>query len=81
MLRHLKRAGVPASNLVKIYMSLVRPIIDYSSVVYHSLLTKGEENVLEDLQKKALRIVFGFKNSYEECLEKRGVPTLKIRRE
>ena len=63
--------------MTKLYKSLVRPVLDYSGVVYHSLYCKGEEKAPEDLQKKALRIIFGLK---ETCLEKSSLPTLKQRR-
>ena len=44
------------------------------------LLKKGEEKQLEDLQKKALRIIVGHKKTYEECLKICGIITLKDRR-
>ena len=59
ILRHLKKANLPTSDLTKIYKSLILPILDYSAVVYHSLLKKGEEREIEDLQKKPLRIIYG----------------------
>lgn len=80
ILRHLKKADVSPKDLVKIYNCLVCPIFDYSAVIYHSLLNKRESKQLEDLQKKALRIVFGQKKTYEECLELAGMPTLYQRR-
>ena len=80
ILRHLNKADVPPEDLVKIYNCLVRPILDYSAVIYHSLLNKGESRQLEDLQKKALRIVFGQKKTYEECPELARIPTLYQRR-
>ena len=56
-------------------------MLDYSTaVVYHSLLRKGEEKDLEDMQKKALWIVYGLNHSYESCLNKSGPSTLKDRR-
>ena len=80
VIRHLKKANVPTPDLIKAYKSLVLPILDYTAVVYHSLLKKSEEKELENLQKGALRIIHGHKTSYEDCLELSGMPTLKNRR-
>ena len=52
ILRHLRKANLPVKDLIKVYKSLILPVLDYSSVVYHSLLKKGEEKELEDLQKR-----------------------------
>ena len=39
ILRHLKKADIPESDLIKLYLSLVLPVLDYTCVVYHSMLT------------------------------------------
>ena len=61
VLRHLKRAGTPNSNLAKLYKVL---LLDYASVCYHDFQTKR----LEAAQKSALRIIFGFDLSYNDLL-------------
>ena len=62
-------------------MSLVLPVLDYTSVVYHSMLTVTQEQQLEHLQKLALKIIYGmFEANYEDLLAKAGIPTLKQRR-
>ena len=38
-LRHLKRSGMSQDDLLFIYMSVLRPVIDFASVAYHTLLT------------------------------------------
>ena len=76
VLRHLSKAGLPCNDLVKIYKSLVRPILDYSAIIYHSILNKTENKEMEDLQKKDLRIIYGRKTTYQDCLELSGVETL-----
>ena len=56
-LRNLKRSGLSVNDLRTCYVSLIRPIFDYTSVVYNSLLTREQVKKLEWLQKRALRII------------------------
>ena len=46
VLRHYSKF-MPGKDLIKIYCSLIRSILEYSSVTYHFLLTKRQENALE----------------------------------
>ena len=39
LLRHLKQAGIPPEGVLKMYFSMVFPVLDYISIVYHSILT------------------------------------------
>ena len=81
ILRHLKKAGIPHADLVKLYMSLVLPVLDYSAVVYHSMLSLTQEAELESLQKLALKFIYGVTGvSYDVLLSKAGIQTLKERR-
>ena len=45
------------------------------------MLTKGQENDLEKVQKKALRCMYGYKKLYTELLEESGLQPLKTRRQ
>ena len=81
VLRHLKKAGIPQSDLIRLYLSLVQPVLDYTAVVYHSMLGKVQCQDLEKLQKLALKIVYGVTGvSYSELLDRSGLPTLAERR-
>ena len=80
VLRNLKRSGFTHEELVLVYVSLVRPIFDYTSVVYHSLLTNSQSKLLESLQKYALRIIYNYTLEYHTLLEKSGLTTLHDRR-
>ena len=79
-LNHIKRAGVANNILVQVYCSMLRPIVEFCSVVYHNMLTSEQNLNLERLQKMALKIIFGFNITYELLLEKAGVKTLEERR-
>ena len=79
-LTHLKRAGLEGRTLVGIYTCTLRPVIEFCSVVYHSLLTGEQNNAIKHLQRRTLKIVFGFDFSYETLLEMSGLKLLEDRR-
>ena len=81
VLRHLKKAEIPEKDLVKLYLALVLPVVDYTCVVYHSMLTKTQELELENLQKLALKVIYGvYVLPYTTLLERSGLVTLANRR-
>ena len=80
-LRHLKAAGVPTNDIVTVYASTIRSVIEYASVVYHSMLTSSQSDTIEAMQRRCLKIIFGHRKSYATALEETGLDTLKKRRE
>ena len=76
--RSPSRQGLLFSH--EIYTIFVRPVIEYAAVVYGSLLTEESSNKLEQLQKRALKMIYGQKTSYSKCLELSGIATLKAKR-
>ena len=79
-LRHLKGIGFNQEELVKVYMCNVRPIANYCSVVYHSMLTDEQNEALENAQVGALRAIFGPKVSGRKLRKRAPVTTLRSRR-
>jgi hypothetical protein len=79
-LRHLKNFGFDEKELVQVYCAQVRSVMDYCSVVYHSLLTEEQSNLLERQQYQALKCVFGPGESYRSLLQKAGIERLAERR-
>ena len=77
---HLKKNLLDSETLIRVYKSMIRPIVEYSSNVYHAMLTREHANMIERCQRKAMKIVYGFEISYAEALEKAGLPTLEERR-
>ena len=69
ILRHMKMAGTSCDDLVALYKCFILPLIDYSSVVYHSLLTSRQADSIENLQATALKIIYGCSQSYQKILE------------
>jgi hypothetical protein len=80
IIRHLKKAGVPSSDLVSIYFSMVRSVLEYASGAFHTLLSQEETRELERLQRMSLKTIFGHHLSYEEILKQNGIQTLEERR-
>lgn len=64
ILRHLHHNGFSEEELLKVYKSVILPCHDYCSNVYHSSLTLSQTVILERLQAKALKAVYGFEPSY-----------------
>ena len=81
MLRHLGHRGFSADDLTKVYQSMILPLHDYCSVVYHSSLTGQQSQQLERLQAQALKCIYGYQYSYRELLQITGLQTLRERRE
>ena len=66
ILRNLKGAGWRLKDIQRIYEVVVRSAIEYASSI---LLTQGQSDRIEALQKKALRLIYGWKRTYAELLE------------
>ena len=54
--RSLKKCGVPTCDLITVYCSLIRSVIEYASAVFANL-RKYLSDALERIQKRALRII------------------------
>ena len=80
MLRHLKLCGLNKPELVRVYCSILRSVIDFCSVVYGPQLTKEQSDAIERLQAQSLKIVFGFDKSYSQVLKEAGLQLLAERR-
>ena len=77
---HLKRAGLTGTQLFKIYATLVRPVLEVNSVVFHSMLNKGQVAEIERMQKQVVRLCFGFTCPYAEAIRIHDLRTLEARR-
>ena len=64
ILRPLIRFGFSQQELVKIYKSMIRSVVEYCSTVFHFLLTEEESDTLERCQYQALKCTYGFGKSY-----------------
>ena len=80
-LRDLRKSGFTREELIKVYKSTIRPVIEYSSVIYHPMLTGEQTDYIEKQQSRALKNIYGNELSHRKLLEISGLPTLKQRRE
>ena len=58
MLYQLKRAGVNQADLVTIYISVVRPVVEYACPVWSTNLPVYLSDNIEMIQKTAVRAIF-----------------------
>ena len=79
-LRNLKRSGFTKTELRDCYTSLIRPVFDYTAVVYDSLLTGDQSQRLEQLQRRAIKILCGIDSIYKDALAELSLSTLEDRR-
>ena len=80
MLYHLRDAGFRGTQLFRLYCCYVRSGMEYCSAVYHSLLTKGQGEHLERLQRHAVRVCFGYASPIEEIMAENAIQSLGERR-
>ena len=76
----LRRAGVPDHDILRIYTSMIRSVLEYAAPVWHTSLSQEQSERLESVQKRAFRIVYP-DLSYRRALSLTGMQTLHQRRE
>jgi hypothetical protein len=82
MLRSLKRFGFTTSELITVYRGYIRPLLEYSDVIWHSSMTSKQSNTLENIQKRSCRIILRRRfNSYINALQICDLEPLSVRRE
>ena len=58
-MKQLRRAGVCQNDPLYYYQAVVRPVLEYASPCWQASLTKEQTKQLEDVQRRALRVIFG----------------------
>ena len=81
VIRRLAGIKVDRTRLTRIYTSIVRSVLEYSSVTYGPMITKYDSNRIENIQKHCLRSILGFDKRYEDLLEESDLQTLEARRQ
>ena len=71
----MKRANIPAKDLLIFYLTCIRPVTEYACPVFHNALPAYLSAELEQLQKRAMRIIFPFV-SYSDALHQANLETL-----
>jgi hypothetical protein len=80
LMRLCKKAGLKPTDLVLIYTSLIRSILEYCCTVWYTALPKYLHDDLERIQKRALAIIFPGVD-YDQCLKMSQLDSLFDRRE
>ena len=76
MLYQLKRAGIGQHDLVTIYVSVIRPVLEYACPVWHTNLNRHLTESIETVQKRALKCIYPG-NEYGDILCSKNLPCLK----
>ena len=72
----LKRARVPAEDLVDYYCACIRSSLDYTSPVFHYTLPQYLQSELKSVQKRALACIFP-RMPYGEALERACLTSIR----
>ena len=78
-LRLLKRSALPEDVLITVYRTIIRPILEYACEAWHYSLPLYLSELLERIQKRALRIIFP-SLKYDEAIVTARLDTLSSRR-
>jgi hypothetical protein len=74
------KVGVTPSDIITVYCSMIRSVLDYACPVWHCGLTQAQSRDIEAVQKRCLKIVFP-DLSYNDALCVAGLERLNCRRE
>ena len=81
VIRRLKSAGCGTTDLIYVYISLIRSILETACPVFQPLLTEGDKDKIERIQKIVLKIILGDSyQSYEQACINVDLKTLESRR-
>ena len=79
-LSRLKRKGMSIKDLVVVYTSIIRPVVEYAAAAWHSMLTCKQSEDLERQQVQALKNIVGPGISARKMREYLGIEPLSERR-
>ena len=80
-LRHVKKAGLDQSDLLKIFNTVIRSTLEFAVPTYHPMLSNDLCDNIESIQKRASKIIFGWNSNYDELVNSGRIETLQCRRE
>ena len=73
-LKSLKRARLQTDDLVLFFQSIILPVLEYASAVLHSSLIQDQSSLLQAVQKRAMRIIYGAISYKDACYFAKLVP-------
>ena len=81
MLYVMRRFNPPQEHLLKVYLTYIRPLLEYCAPVIHAGLTAKQAQQIERVQKRALHIIAGYDLTYQDLLQQFGIDNLADRRQ
>ena len=60
VLWYLKHVGFNQYKLAEIYWTVVRPVLNYCAVVYHPLMNDKQDYMVERMQARDLKSIYGY---------------------
>ena len=78
-LAQLRRARVSPEDMLKFYITVIRPVLEYAAPVWSTSLPEYLNYKLEQIQKRALRTIYP-SLKYDQALDTSGLETLQLRR-
>ena len=79
-LKQLRQCGVALEDQLMFYKSVIVPITEYACPAWHTSLTKHDTDTLENIQKRAMSVIFPGLN-YHDALKTSRLPTLSTCRD
>ena len=80
-IRHAKKSGMSENDLLKLFNSVIRPVLEYAAPVFHPMLNLGMRDSIERIQKRACKIIYGWNSDYDKLIDAGKIVTLEKRRE
>ena len=81
MLHQLKRAEVGQRDILNIYVSVIRPVLEYACQVWHTNLPSYLSGNIERIQIRAMKCIYPGHNYDYILTNMEKLPTLQQRRE
>jgi len=76
----LNRARITPDDIIAVYCTIIRGVLEYACPVWHSGLTVAQSNDIEKVQMRCLHIIFP-ELSYSDALAVSGLDRLDRRRD
>ena len=80
LIYQLKHAGIGKCDLVRMCISVIRPVVEYVCPAWHTNLPKYLSDSIELIQKRGMKTILFPGCSYDDILEMTNLPTLHDRR-
>jgi len=81
-LKQLKTASLSSPHLLHFYTTVIRPVLEHASPLWHPTLTMSQTESLEAVQRRAINITFCYSSStpYLSTLALADISSLQARR-